>query len=43
MQKTKEIQNNLDFEIGHMVARIEDLEGKIDKVKHKGNTHFCFC
>lgn len=32
MQKTKEIQNN--------VARIECLEGKIDRVKHEENMHF---
>ena len=29
-QKTKEIQDNLDLEIGRVVARIEQLEAKMD-------------
>lgn len=38
--KTTEIQDNLDLEIGHVVARIEQMEGNIDRVKDKANTHF---
>ena len=38
--KTKEIQDNLDMELGHVVARIEQLEAKLDGAKHKASLRF---
>lgn len=34
-QKTKEIQDNLDLEIGHVMIRIEQMEAKIDQVRDR--------
>ncbi|KAL7384167.1 hypothetical protein ABVT39_025537 [Epinephelus coioides] len=39
-QRTKEIQENLDMEIGHMVARLEQVEARINRAGSKENTPY---